>query len=519
MTETDGRVVSFIDMGTNSVRLMIAGIHPDRQCTVISRQKEMIRLGEGVFDHGFIHPQTIKKAVEVCRNFVDMSRSFNASEIVAVATSAAREAGNRRELLARLKDDAGLELKIISGSEEARLIYLGMVKGMNLKGKAFFIDIGGGSTELIVGDESRHCYLDSLKLGGMRLNTLHFTNQQGPIDPVQYMSAQEHIRNSAVLAMGRIRKYSLDKAFGCSGTIQSLAEIASHAFHKADEARMWRLSLEDIRKVSALLCSMGLEKRKSLPGMIPRRADIIISGAAILETILTDLDIDEIHVSRHELRDGLLLDYLNRRHHPLMDELSVRQKSVLALGRRCDFDEVHAKTVARLALELFDSAREIKLHEQDSLERELLFYASLLHDIGTFLSYTRHHANSCYFIRNSDLLGFNQEEIIIMAAVAMFHRKAIPDNDNPEFASLDQGAKDTVMVLSIMLRIAESLDRSHASLVESAGFLHDDNNDVILKILSSKHCKLELWGVRKHRDAFEKVFGKKLAILYASKVQ
>lgn len=489
---------------------MIVRIFKDNSYTILSRQKEMIRLGSGEFDHGYIQKEAMDKAVTVCKNFVEMSASFHAEEIVAVATSATRDARNKDELIARLKDEAGLEIKVISGGEEARLIYLGMLSGMHITGKAFFIDIGGGSTEVIVGDEHGYDYLDSMKLGAIRITMLYLPDQAGPVPISVYRKVQDHVRSASVLSVKRIREFTLSQYFGCSGTIQSLAHIAAHVFHDRDPKRLSLLSLCDLKAVAELLCSMSLEERRILPGMNPRRTDIIIGGAVILDTIMTELDIPEIGVSSHELRDGLMLDYIYRINHPGGNEFSVRHKSVLALGRRCAFDEKHSVNVARLCLELFDSAKSLGLHTQGQTERELLYYAAHLHDIGTFLSYANHHANSHYFIRNADLMGFNQDELVTMAVAAFFHRKALPVEEIPEFAALDEKSRDIVKVHAIFLRIAESLDRSHAGLVESACFMGCDNGSVVLEIKSSDDCQLEFWGVQNHREAFEKVFGKKL---------
>jgi len=164
------------------------------------------------------------------------------------------------------------------------------------------------------------------------------------------------------------------------------------------------------------------------------------------------------------LRDGLLVNYLSRVEHPLMDELSVRQRSVLKLGRRCSFDEQHANTVARLSLSLFDSARELDLHKQGQVKRELLYYAAQLHDIGTFISYHNHQANSAYLIRNADLLGFNQDELAIMAGIVYFHRKAFPGRKNPQLKDLDKPDQDVIRIQSVFLRLPKALTAATAGL-------------------------------------------------------
>jgi exopolyphosphatase/guanosine-5'-triphosphate,3'-diphosphate pyrophosphatase len=207
------------------------------------------------------------------------------------------------------------------------------------------------------------------------------------------------------------------------------------------------------------------------------------------------------------LQDGLLADYLSRvDEFPLLGELSVRQRSVLQLGRSCSINEVHARTVTTLALELFDSAKRLKLHAFTDKERELLEYATFLHDIGSFISYSNHHAHSGYIISNAELLGFDHKEISIMANIARFHRKKSPHKKTAEMPELDSKEKESVRVLSMFLRIAESLDRSHAALVHHARFSRIDKNGIYLTINSREDCQLELWGVEAERKAFSHIF-------------
>jgi exopolyphosphatase/guanosine-5'-triphosphate,3'-diphosphate pyrophosphatase len=404
---------------------------------------------------------------------------------------------------------------VISGKEEARLIYLGVASGINLSGNALFIDIGGGSTELVIGDEKGYQFLDSLKLGAIRLTMLYLDNREGPISVKRYQELQELLRNKYIRTFQSLRKFNVDQAFGSSGTIQSLAEVCCQVIHGGDPEKGKSMRLKDLKQIIALLCTMTVKERQNVPGMNPKRADIIIGGAIILDTILSELKLPEITVSNRELRDGLLVNYLSRIEHPLMDELSVRQRSVFKLGRRCGFDEQHAGTVARLSLSLFDSARDLDLHKQGQVKRELLYYAAQLHDIGTFISYHNHQANSAYLISNADLLGFNQDELALMAGMVFFHRKAFPGRKNQQLRGFDKPDQDVVRIQSVFLRLAESLDRSHGGLVESARFNStDSNNTIALEIASSKNCQLELWGAQNHRDYFRRVFGKKLEIIH-----
>ncbi len=517
MRDLRDKAIAFMDMGTNSMRLMIVGIDSDHNYTILSRQKEMIRLGEGEFDHGYILENSMDRAIAVCRNFADMAASFKVDEIICVATSATRDANNKNKFLSRLKKEAGLDIHVISGTEEARLVYLGVSRGTNVSGRSLFIDIGGGSTELIVGDGKNYEYLDSIKVGAIRLSTLLLDDANAPVSTTSYLMLQDYVRNKSIRSFQRIRELWLKNTYGSSGTVQNLAEICCRTLHGGDPEKRNTLALKDLKEVVRHLCSLPLKERKLVPGINPSRADIVIGGAAILDAILTDLNIPEIQVSNRELRDGLLVDYLCRTARPAVDEASVRQTSVLQLGRKSNFDEGHARTVAKLGLELFDSARGLDLHQQNRWERELFHYAALLHDVGTFLSYTNHHANSAYFIRNADLLGFRQEELTIIAATAFFHRKGLPGEEFPEFASMSEKARSIVKGQFVFLRIAESLDRSHAALVESAGFHSGPRGSIVLEVCSSKDCQLELWGIEKHCETFEAIYGKRLTIAHASK--
>jgi exopolyphosphatase/guanosine-5'-triphosphate,3'-diphosphate pyrophosphatase len=260
------------------------------------------------------------------------------------------------------------------------------------------------------------------------------------------------------------------------------------------------------------LRGLPLEERRKVVGLNPERADIIVPGAAILETLMTELGLKALHTSERALRDGLLQDYLIREEQPTdYAEMSVRARSVHRLMQVCHVDTRHAEQVTRLALELFDSARDAGIHQLGAWERELLAWAGHLHDIGVFLSYTNHHQHSYYIIRNADLLGFDQLELDIMATTAFFHRRTFPRKKHPEFAALDERAQQIVRVLCVLLRIAESLDRGHAGQVADARFLAGKKG-VTLQLTAPSGCQMELWGVQHHADAVEKAFGRKMKV-------
>ncbi len=512
----DSHVAAFIDIGTNSLRLLLVRINPNHSYTILSDQKEIVRLGEGEFIDQYLRPEAMQRAALVAKRFTNMARSYGAEEVIAVATAATREAENREEFLRRLHREAQLDVKIVSGREEARLIYLGVVSGVHLGDKkALFIDIGGGSTEIILGGQEQYTHLDSLKLGAIRLNSLFFLpNETGPVPTERYALLQQYVRNLAVRAVQHIRNERFELVFGSSGTIENLADISVLKFHKRRRQRDDVLTREQLRQVVEMLCAMPLDERRHVPGINPIRADIIICGAAIIETLMADLEIEELSISERGLRDGLLIDYLTKDESAgMVQGISVRGRSVLQLGRACGIDEPHARHVACLALELFDSAHQQGLHKLGDRERELLDYSALIHDVGTFLSYSNHHQHSYYLIRNADLLGFDQGEIAILANAALFHRKSMPSKKkHPEFAALDRHSQRTVRLFALLLRMAESLDRSHTGVVLSARLIVEDRDEVTLVVEASQECDLEVWGVQTHREAFKKVFKRRMVV-------
>ena len=513
MSSTEARTVAFMDIGTNSIRLLLVRLHPNHSYTILTQLKQIVRLGEGEFTHRHLQPEAMTRAVLVAKQFAGLARAHGADEIIAVATAATREADNQDVFIARLQDEAQLDVRVVSGPEEARLIYLGVASGLHIGDRqAFFIDIGGGSTEVIIGTQHQHNYIGSLKLGAIRLTTHFLPEERGPVSLRKYDGIQRYVRHHAVRTMRELRAYRIDLAIGSSGTIQNLADVAARQFHKRPLQRDDVLTYAHLRQVVAMLAALPLEERRKVPGLNPERADIVLAGAAIVDAFMQELDVPELQISERGLREGLLVDYLLKHEDASLVDMSVRTRSVLQLGRACHFDEAHARTTTRLALQLFDSARDAGLHRLGAWERELLEYTALLHHIGAFLTYTDYQAHTYYLIRNANLLGFDQKEIALMATTALYQRKTLSRKKHPEFAALDTGSQQIVRVLSVFLRLAENLDRGHAGLVQQAQLRPVDSKHVALHIHAPHDCQVEVWGIHKHTAAFEKVFGQHLVV-------
>jgi exopolyphosphatase/guanosine-5'-triphosphate,3'-diphosphate pyrophosphatase len=503
-----------MDFGTNSVRLLVVRIEPNQACTVLHQLKETVRLGDGEFVRQLLQPQAIERTIAAARRFADVARAAGAEEIVAVGTAATREAENRQAFLRKLQAEAGIDLRIVSGKEEARLIYLGVASGIDLSARqAFFIDIGGGSTETAVGTHDEALYLNSLKLGAIRLTNQFLRGIDGPISPDLYERIRSHVRNESSRTISDLRNYSIDLAVGSSGTIENLADVCIRAFK--DRARQPDdvLTYADLRRGIRMLCSLPLEDRRSVPGINPMRADIIIGGAAILDVLMEELGIQELRITDRGLRDGLLRDYLARHgHSDVVSGMPLRNLSVLQLARACRFNEQHARQTAALALQLFDSAARADLHSMGEWERELLEHASLLHHIGSFLTYTSYQKHSHYLIRNADLLGFDELEVTIMALIVLNHRGSLQRKRDPELAALSPNAQRDVLVLSTLLRLAENLDRGQTGNVSSAELLAGGLGRVVLELSAVRDCQVEVSGLESQRDVFLRVFGRRLEL-------
>lgn len=508
-------VVAFIDIGTNSVRLLLVRLNPNYSYTVISQEKEVVRLGEREFigKGNSLNGEAIRRAVLVCKKFVELSKVYGATKFIAVATSAVREALNKDEFLASLESEAGLKVSVISGREEARLVYLGISSGVNISDQnALFIDLGGGSTELVIGTQNRIDYIESFKLGAIRLTDMFL--KEGRADPIPrkvYETMKQYAAENLATASKNAKAFGVELAFGTSGTFTNLAEISNRMFH--DRANGLVLERGDFKRVIELLCGLPLEKRKNVRGINPARADILVGGGAIVDAFFDELELRKITVSSRGLREGMLVDYLSKiKGFPQSQNISIRDRSVMQLARSCNFDERHSTTVASLAMELFDSAKRLGLHNFTDEERELLRYAALLHDVGDFISFDDHHIHSHYIICNAGLLGFDQSEIRIIANIARFHRKKFPQPKDLKNDGLDSHSQELVIELSTFLRLAEALDRGHCGAVKKAAFTGATSKSITLSVWSDGVCYLEEWRLVESTESLENFYGGKFVI-------
>jgi exopolyphosphatase / guanosine-5'-triphosphate,3'-diphosphate pyrophosphatase len=511
----DEKVVAFLDIGTNSVRILIIRLIQDRSWIVLTDQKMVVRLGEGEFDTHLLNPDAISRAESVIERFVHMAHTFKAEEIIAVATSALRDAQNRDECINRILIRTGVQIQIISGLEEARLIWRGVSSGIHLaEENALFLDIGGGSTEVIVGNQYEPVFLRSLKLGAIRTTQAILPAEYKKPYPNHVIDAlKSHINLRIAHTVRNLRKYSFQKIYAGSGTVITLESIARQYKGTAETHVQGILTLTEIEQIIELLTSISLQERKKIEGLNPERADIIITGALILLMIIRQSRLNEIRVTERSLRDGLLNDYLST-YSDLKTgpQISVKEQSVQEVANFFRINKEHAEHVKELALMLYDSGIKIGLFRTSAYARELLAYAAYLHDIGQFISYSSHHCHSFYLIRSVPLLGFTQDELLLIALIARYHRKKGPRIKDGDFLTLNKQQQEIVKILSQMLRIAENLDRSHDARVKQAKFIYLHEKTVEIGIDCNEDYSLEWAAMDADKGIFKKIFDKELII-------
>jgi len=312
--------------------------------------------------------------------------------------------------------------------------------------------------------------------------------------------------------LDQVAAAGFERLVGTSGTILSLGAVAlaPHGRPAGAALRNQRVAAKQIHRARKELVELDLQRRLRVPGLEPRRADIAVAGALLLDTIVRRLGAEDITLCDLSLREGLVLDYIERHRKQIVQAErypDVRRRSVVELGERCNYWPDHAHQVARLALSLFEQTR--GTHALTDHEREWLEYAALLHDIGVHISYEGHHKHSYYLIRNGDLRGFDPDEIEILALIARYHRSATPKRRHAGFAQLSKPRRRVVRTLSAILRVAESLDRSHAQTITGVE-LHDRGEDGLLQLRTAGDAELELWAATRHAAPFERVLGKPL---------
>jgi exopolyphosphatase/guanosine-5'-triphosphate,3'-diphosphate pyrophosphatase len=499
--------IAAIDIGTNSIHMIVVQVRPDLSFEVIDREKDMVRLGAGGLDGRNLTPTAMTAALQTLAKFRRLAESHKVDEIIASATSATREAENGGDFIAEAARQTGIRIRVISGTEEARLIHLAAGYGVNVGAStAVVVDIGGGSVEVTLGNATQLTAGKSFKVGVIRL-TERFVKSD-PLASRDERRLVHHVNREMGAFLDQIANRGYDRVIGTSGTILSLGALASSdATGPPEDLRNRRVSTKSLHRLRKRLIEADIEARLHMPGLDPRRADLCVAGSVLIDTILKRLGADEMTLCDLALREGLVLDYIHRnsaRIRKIERYPDVRRRSVVELGERCGYWAEHAQQVARLALSIFDQTRSV--HALSDREREWLEYAALLHDVGVHISYERHHRHSYYLIKNGDLRGFDPAEIEIIALVTRYHRQATPKKSHEGYGELGGSSRRTVKALSAIVRLAEGLDRSHAQALGGID-LYPRGKEYLGRLRAMGDAELELWAAHRHVAPLEAILG------------
>jgi exopolyphosphatase/guanosine-5'-triphosphate,3'-diphosphate pyrophosphatase len=495
------KTLAVVDLGSNAVRLQIASAQPDGTLAVRAEDRAAVRLGAEVFRTGRLPAQAISACAQALVRFAKLAQTAGASHVRAVATSAVREASNREELLRAARAQAGIDIEVVSGAEEARLVCLGVFQGAPASDRSLLIDIGGGSTEIIAarGEEPEQAF--SLQLGSVRLTEFFVEH-----DPVARSEAKliEEAVEDAVLQIDPVLIGKHKRIIGAAGTTGAVAALAQGMSGVPRGSRP--VSHGEVRGILDKLRSADAKKRKKL-GVDPSRIDVIYAGTAILEGVMRKLRVEEMEVTARGLRDGLMADLVRREVRPpaagLHEEATVLE-GLRAFGRRCGYREPHAEQVAQLSLSLFDQLSPV--HHLGAEERALLHASALLHDVGNFISYNRHHKHSYYLLFYADLPGFTDRERELIATIARYHRRSVPKERHDVFQLLTPGERTVVRRLAAILRVADGLDRGHRRQVRRLAVARR-GSALRIDVFAEKGAELEVWSAQQKADLLAEVCG------------
>jgi exopolyphosphatase/guanosine-5'-triphosphate,3'-diphosphate pyrophosphatase len=501
--------IAALDLGTNSFHLLVADVHSDGEFEALTREKAMIRLGDVVARRGAISDGAADVAVETVRRFKLLADAAGATETHACATSAIRQATNGDALVDRIEAETGVAVEVISGRREAELIFGAIRASVMLDpAPALCFDLGGGSLEVMVGDAAglRWSASENLGVGRLTAELVH----SDPLSKEDRRALQARTTDALAPLAEEAAAYTPRLVVGSSGTLLDLAHMvaARRAVDVPVSLNQLRFTRDEFLVLHKEILSSKAGDRVRMEGLEARRVDLIPAGSIVLATAMDLFGFDAMTVSEWALREGIVLDVIGR-HDPSDwsdDPRAIRRASVQGFARRCDGSEQHARQVARLALELFDQTGDV--HHLAPEDRELLEYAARLHDVGEHVSTSGHHKHGAYLIRHAQLRGFTPEEVQLLAALARWHRRGEPKLGD-EFGMVERGR---LRRLAAILRLADGLDRGRSRAVDHVDVTIGPSL-VVLRLRSTRDVELELWGARRKRELFEKVFGRDVELI------
>ncbi len=493
-----------VDIGSNSVRMMAAEVSPEGEMRTLATDRQVIRLGQSVFRTGRIDRQAIEDAAVTLRRMAQAYGKLDVLAVRAVATSAVRDAGNQREFIQRASEALGTPVEIVSGQEEARLIHLGVQRRWpHPNRRVLMVDVGGGSAEIILSEGGTLAEAYSKPLGAVRLTEVFLKSD--PPSALEMHQMTEYVDEKLAAPLARIGRGRFDRFIATSATAAAIV-CAVNRVPRAnrDTADRLRASTAQIRRFSRDVSAKSLAGRRKTLGIGPRRAEIVVAGAAVFLRVLESFQIPSMFYSAAGVRDGIVADLAARGVGREFSHLSREQRrTVESLARRYGVALPHARQVARIAHRLFEALQ--PLHKLPPQFGKLLEASAYLHDTGHYVSDSSHHKHSFYLIANSDLPGFTDSERFLVATLCRYHRKSMPALRHPSYESLDADTRRAVVLLTPLLRLADSLDRSHDQRLENVE-VSLKNSSVAIALDAGVESDLEIWAAGRVAGFFRDVY-------------
>jgi exopolyphosphatase / guanosine-5'-triphosphate,3'-diphosphate pyrophosphatase len=503
-----------IDIGSNSIRMEAAEWAPGQPARILASDREVTRLGEGVFRDGAVSEEALKTTCAVLTRMCALYRKLEVVGVRAVATSAIRDTRNQAAFLARASEAAGSPVEIISGREEARLIHLGVQSVWpETKGRTLILDIGGGSAEIIGSEDGRIIEAFSRPLGAVRLREIFLSSD--PPSELQLRQMGEFIREKLDMPLRRLGGKPWDRAIcTAASAAAAAAAVARLPGSKRETIDRVRVSRSEVRRLYRSLCEMSLARRRKVPGLNPRRAEIIVPGVAVLLAFLEEFDQRAYFYSRAGVRDGIIADLAQRNVGAEQSRLSREQRSeVERMARRYGVPLDHARKVAKAAALLFDALQ--PLHGLPPAAGRLLDAAAHLLNIGHFVSAISHHKHSCYIVTNSDMPGFTERERLLVAALCRYHRKALPQPSHSALQLLTAEERRSLLLLIPILRFADNLNRGRTQEFLRAN-CQVQGGSVVLHLHGDGDIDLGQWGAERAAEVFREIYGRPVSITRGS---
>jgi len=502
-----------VDIGSNSIRMLAAETGHGTSAKILAAERQVTRLGAGVFQDGRITREALGFVSATLSQMAEVIQKLDVVAVRAVATSAVRDASNQHEFLERASESLGVPVEIISGLEEARLIHLGVqARWPQPQKRVLMADVGGGSVEVILSSNAVMEESFSKPLGAIRLTEVFLKSD--PPAPLELHRMDEYIEEKLMTPLRKIGVGPFDRAIATSATAAAIVCAVNRvARARREEADRLKASVAQIRRFYREVRALDVAGRRKIQGIGPKRAELIVAGAAVFLRILELFHHPALHYSSAGVRDGIIADLAARGAGRELTMLNADQRRVVELmARRYGVQISHARKVADLAHTLFESLQ--PLHRLPPSLGKLLQASAYLHDIGHFVSNSSHHKHSYYLVAHSDLPGFTDTERQMIALLCRYHRKSMPAPRHTIFQTFDQDSRRAITLLTPLLRIADSLDRSHEQRVADLQ-VHLRNGSVTLQVDSAADTDLEMWAVERVADAFRETYQASLALTRA----